>query len=251
MHLEVFAEGDSLFHKTDPRVKILALSVFAVLCAISRGLFVPGFFFAFSVILLLFARLDFKKFLERIIPANFFVLFIWLFLPFTYNTPPFYEIWFLKLSIPGVIYCLSITLKCNAILIATIVLLSTSTVFDLAHAMLHFRVPEKLVTVFFLFYRYISVMHEEYIRIKRAALARGFIPKTSLHTYRTYAYLIGSLLLKSFERSDEIYKAMLCRGFKGFFPLLNHFSLRPRDVVIGILITGISIAIYSLQWTVH
>jgi len=250
MHLEVFAEGDSIFHKTDPRMKIISLSVFAVLCAISRGLLVPGLFFIFSLFLLIFAKLNFKSFLERIIPANFFVLFIWLFLPFTYGTPPFYKVWFLKASIPGLLYCLSITLKCNAILIATIVLLSTSTIFDLAHAMLHFKVPEKLVTVFFLFYRYISVMHEEYTRIKRAALARGFVPKTSLHTYKTYAYLIGSLLLKSFERSDEVYKAMLCRGFKGYFPLLEHFSLKVKDVILGSVLILSSFGIYFAQWVI-
>ncbi|NPA40252.1 MAG: cobalt ECF transporter T component CbiQ [Thermodesulfobacteria bacterium] len=248
MHLEVFAEGDSLFHKTDPRVKIIALSVFAVFCAISQGILVPGMYLIFAVILIIIAKPSFKGLMERLFAANFFVLFIWLFVPLTYGSSPFFRFWILKFSVPGIIYCFSITLKCNAIVLATIALIATSTVFDLAHAMLHFKIPARLVTLFFLFYRYISVMHEEYTKIKRAVLARGFVPKTSLHTYKTYAYLVGALLLKSFERSDEVYKAMLCRGFKGFFPLLEHFKLRLRDIFVGSIIILFSTAIFVFQW---
>jgi cobalt/nickel transport system permease protein len=248
MHLEVFAEGDSILHKLDPRVKIFVLFIFAVLCAISKGLLVPSLFLLFSLILILIARPDFKTLLNRVGSANFFILFIWLFVPFTYKSSPYVNLGFLKISYPGIKYALSITLKCNAIILATIALLATSTVFNLAHAMLHLKVPAKLVTIFFLFYRYITVMHEEYIKIKRAVLARGFNSKTSMHTYKTYAYIVGALLLKSFERSEEVYKAMLCRGFKGFFPLLEHFKLKTCDIILGSIFTLCTVLIYLLQW---
>ncbi|PMP67734.1 MAG: cobalt ECF transporter T component CbiQ [Thermodesulfobacterium geofontis] len=246
MHLEIFAEGNSFLHKLDPRIKILVFLFFAVLCAISKGILIPFFYLLFSFLLILIANLNFKILLNRLTGANFFILFIWIFIPLRYKGNPYIDLGFLKVSYEGIKYALSITLKCNAIILATIALLSTSTIFSLAHAMLYLKVPSKLVTIFFLFYRYISVMHEEYIKIKRAVLARGFNPKTNLHTYKTYAYMVGALLIKSFERSEEIYKAMLARGFKGFFPLLEHFKLKKIDLAFGIIGSSIIILIYIL-----
>jgi len=246
MHLEVFAEGNSFLHKLDPRIKILSLTIFAILCAISKGLLVPFLYLLFSFTLTLIANLKLKELTNRIFSANFFILFMWLFLPFTYQSNPYIHLGFLKISLKGIEYALSITLKCNAIILATIALLATSTIFNIAHAMLHFKIPTKLVTIFFLFYRYITVMHEEYIKIKRAVLARGFNPKTNIFTYKTYAYILGALLLKSFERSEEVYKAMLARGFKGFFPLFEHFKLKKLDIAFTILANFIVISIYLL-----
>lgn len=244
MHLEVFAEGESFLHKLDPRIKILVFLSFALLCAISKGLLVPFLYLITSLIFIFITKLNSKALLNRLAGANFFILFIWIFIPFSYESNHYISLGILKISYEGLKYALSITLKCNAIILATIALLSTSTIFSLAHAMLHLKVPSKLVTIFFLFYRYISVMHEEYTKIKRAVFARGFIPKTNIHTYKTYAYVLGALLLKSFERSEEIYRAMLARGFKGFFPLLEHFKLKKADIFFGITANFIIIFIY-------
>ncbi len=126
-------------------------------------------------------------------------------------------------------------------MIATIAILGTSEVFSLAHALVHLKVPLKLVYLFFFFYRYISVMHEEYSRLKKALAVRAFKPKTNLHTYKTYAYLVGMLIVSSFDRSQRIYNAMLCRGFKGKFPIVSHFNLRRKDVVFGFMMFIITV----------
>lgn len=83
-------------------------------------------------------------------------------------------------------------------------LLSTSTVFGLVHGLHHLKVPDKLVHLFFFSFRYIHVIHMEYHKIINAMKARGFEPDTSLRTYKSYAYLIGTLFLKSSERSKRI-----------------------------------------------
>lgn len=235
MHLEVFAEGRSLLHILDPRVKLVSFIVFVIFCVGAKGFLHPFVYFLIGFGLVFLAKLEFKKVLARLFPANVFLVFFWVFIPFMYKSNPYLiETPYLKISAEGVYQALLITLKCNAILMATIALLGTSNVFMLAHALLHFKVPAKLVTVFFVFYRYITVLHEEYLKIKRAALARGFVPKNSLQTYKTYGYLVAFLLIKSFERSEEVYRAMLARGFKGFFPILNHFYLKPVDLFFGI-----------------
>jgi cobalt/nickel transport system permease protein len=77
--------------------------------------------------------------------------------------------------------------------------------------------------------------------MRRAITIRSFQAKTNLHTYRTYAYLVGMLLVRSFDHSQRIYKAMLCRGFTGNFPIISHFELKRRDIIFGILMTFITI----------
>lgn len=244
MHLEEFAEGDSFLHKADPRVKIFVFCLFSIFCATSTGLKTPFLCLVYSTILIFIAKIKIKSLLSRLIMANFFIIFIWIFIPFSYPATFYLSVGPIKLSYEGLKYALSITLKCNAIILTTIALLSTSSVFSIAHAMLHLKMPKKLVTVFFLFYRYISVIHEEYTKIKNAVIVRGFVPSTNLHTYKTYAYIIGGILLKSYERADEIYKAMLCRGFQGFFPLFEHFKIKKSDIIFFI----VSVSIFILLW---
>jgi cobalt/nickel transport system permease protein len=73
--------------------------------------------------------------------------------------------------------------------------------------------------------------------------ARCFRPGTGMHTYRTYAYLVGMLLVRSHGRSRSIYNAMLCRGFRGHFPVVNHFHLHRADIVFGLVMAALTAAL--------
>jgi len=102
-------------------------------------------------------------------------------------------------------------------------------------AALHYLyVPNKLVHIFFFSYRYIHVINLEYLRLTNAVKVRCFIPRNNLHTYKSFAYLIGMLILKSYERSRRIYNAMLCRGFKGKFYILERCEFYALDWFFGI-----------------
>jgi cobalt/nickel transport system permease protein len=75
--------------------------------------------------------------------------------------------------------------------------------------------PDKIVHLISFAYRYIHVIHTEYGRQLNAMKIRGFYPKSNLHTYKTYAYLVGMLLVKSYDRAKRVQAAMLCRGLIG------------------------------------
>lgn len=233
MHLEEFAEGSTFLHRLDPRVKFITASPFIMAVSVMGGLRGPVFALFVSSLLALAARLHPKKLLGRLAAVNLFVLVLWLFLPFSVEGKTIFSIGQLRASSEGVLLVLSITLKTNAIVLATVSVFGTSEVFSLAHALVHLRAPGKLIHLFFFFYRYISVLHEEYLRLRRAMRLRGFKPATNMHTYRTFAYLVGMLIVRSHERSEGIYRAMLCRGFKDRFPVMRHFGLTPKDVLAG------------------
>ncbi len=246
MHLEEFAEGASLLHRLDPRVKFITLMAFILLTAVVKGLGLPLYALAVSTVLVAVARLPLRKLVNRLAVVNIFVLLLWIFIPFSYPGKELFSLGPLTVSQEGLLYVLSITMKTNAIVLATIAILGTSEIFSLAHALVHLRMPEKLVHLFFFFYRYISVLHEEYIKLKRAMTVRCFTPGTNMHTYRSFAYLVGMLLVRSYERSQRIYQAMLCRGFDGRFPLIRHFALTGKDIIFCILMVSLTVSMAML-----
>ncbi len=111
------------------------------------------------------------------------------------------------------------------------------------------RVPKKIVHLFFFTYRYIHVIHREYLRLVSAMKVRGFRPGTNMHTYKTYAYLVGMLLVRSSDRAERVLNAMICRGFRGNFYSLSAFSLKPHDVISLVLMLALILALGVLEWT--
>ncbi len=248
MHLEEFAEGKSFIHSLDPRIKLISFFPFIVIVAIARGLTVPSISLMASVILISFARLHMRPLLERLLAVNLFILFLWLILPFSVEGESIFTIGPLTATSEGISYALTITLKANAIVLATIALVATIPIFRLVHALRHLKVPEKLVSLFFFCYRYISVLHEDYSALHNAMKMRAFKPATNVHTYRSYAYLVGVLVLKSYEHSEKVYQAMLCRGFRGKFPLLDHFThITRKDFIFFVSMIFVAACLVTLE----
>ena len=229
MHLELFADGKTYLHKIDPRIRWIAFFPFAIVIAVSHNLHAISIGLLGSILLVILAQLNFKQLLSRLMYINLFSLLLIFLVPLSYPGRALWQWWILSASIEGYLYVLMITVKINTLVLATISILGTTTINALAHALIHLKVPPKLVMLFFFFYRYISVLHQEFIMLNNAAKIRCFNPRTNVLTYKTYAYMIGMLLVRSFERSRRIYLAMLCRGFSGTFHLIDHFKLKRSD----------------------
>lgn len=235
MQLEVFSNGTSLLHSLDPRAKLLAYLPLIMLTALSSNIHQVSASLAVGIILTGIARLYSRLLVQRIAVVNAFMIFLWITLPFSISGDPLWHVGPLTASRQGTMLPFLITLKANAIALYTISLPGTSTIMSLSHAMLHLRVPGKLVTVFYFFYRYIGVIANEYSKMLRMLHARGFRSKTSLHTIRVYAFFTGMLFIKSHERSEKAYNALQMKGFSGKFPLLAHFNFRRQDLIFACL----------------
>ncbi len=246
MSCEPFAQGDSPFHSADPRGKLLAAMVFSVAVAVLDTIPCAAAALAVGVGLAAAARLPLRPLVHRLLQVNLFIAMLWMVVPLW--PPRTLEImgflWVNQTAFPRL---LLITLKCNAIVLAVISLLSTSTLFALTHAMAHLAVPSKLVQLFFFSWRYIHLLEEEWGRMSRAARLRGFKPRTNLHTYRTYAALLGSLLVKSYDRGERVYWAMRLRGFESTFWLLDHFHFSPRDGLLAVLPMAVAVILLALD----
>ena len=246
---EPFASGSSIIHVVDPRIKMLFAVLFSIIIAITHKLPVAVCGLGLAVILILIARLNMKHLFARVIVANIFIVFLWLILPFSMPGKTVFEILGMSASYEGILYTMLITVKCNAIVLLNIALLSTSSISDLVHALRHFRIPDKLIHIFFFLFRYANVMVGEYDVLQRTLKVRGFKPKTSVHTYRTYGAVIGTLLVRGHDRSEQIHRAMVCRGFKGKYWLLDHFIMKPQDYIAACMLAVILVLLGVLQWT--
>jgi cobalt/nickel transport system permease protein len=247
---ERFSKGNSLVHGIDPRVRVIAALLYSMFIAVTGELEVAFAGLAAGVILIALARLSARHVLYRLLIVNAFILMLWLILPFSYPGKIIFRVASLIMTEQGVQYTLILTVKCNAIILINISLLSTCGIFNLVHALDHLRVPNKLIHLLFFIYRYAHVMQHEYYRLRDTLKIRGFKPRTSVKTYRTYGAIIGTLMIRGYERSEQIHKAMICRGFKGHYWLLDHFVWKKSDLLVASMMMLGIVLLFILQWTI-
>lgn len=233
---ETFAQGNSYLHRRDPRAKIVGTVCFTATVALLSSFSSLFVALVISLIMLIAARLSWASVGKRLLLVNGFTLFLWITLPLTYGGEHYYDIGFIHLSQEGIVLASQITIKTNSIILAIIALLTTSTIAELGSGLDRLRFPKKICFLLLYSYRYIFVIHQEYTRLLRAARMRSFSPATNMHTYRTFAYLFGMTLVKSYNRAQRVHQAMLLRGFNGNLVSLYRYRFTLEDLTFLLLL---------------
>jgi len=243
-----FTEGQSFIHRRDPRVKVLIALLFIFILATTQHPLTLGMGFGCAILMIWLAQLPVIPLLQRIFALNLFNLLLFLILPFAVTGTPLLQFGNLVGSDVGLQQAFEITIKTNAILLWLTALLSTIDTLTLSHVLRHFYVPDKLILLLLFTLRYIEVLHQEYLRLRQAMKIRAFVPRANRHTYRSFAYLIGMLLVKSLDRSERIMAAMKCRGFHGKFFLYHHFKLNITDIGFAIVMFTSGLGLAGIAW---
>lgn len=236
----------SFLQRRDPRLRLLLAAALAVALAplhqptsAALGL-IPG------IGLLLLARPPLRPLLHRLAAVNAFVLFLWLTTPWTTPGTTVWQWGFLNVTAEGLRLCLLVTLKSNAVVCAFLALIATMSPSELGYALERLRCPRKLVFLFLFTGRYVHLLADEWRTLMTAARLRGFRPRSTLHAYRTFASLLGLLLVRSHERARRTREAMLLRGFAGRFRSVARFSVGPLDIVFSL---GLLLCLAGILWT--
>jgi len=103
---------------------------------------------------------------------------------------------------------------------AALILSFTTPFHDLVDALRELRLPRILVAIISFMYRYLDVLAGEAGRMNRARAARSAAPAgrgggNLRWRAGVTGSMVGSLFLRSYERSERIYAAMQARGFDG------------------------------------
>jgi cobalt/nickel transport system permease protein len=102
----------------------------------------------------------------------------------------------------------------STLCLVTMILMSNTTPFSrLLAALRALRIPSLLITILALAYRYLFVLIDEGERLQRARSSRTFANNRA-GRWMTLASLVGQLFVRSTERAERIYDAMMSRGWQ-------------------------------------
>lgn len=253
-----FQTKNSHIHKLDSRVK-LGITLLFIL---SNVLLPDGAWGAFGLSWVLFlvihilSKISLGFTLKRSLIAIPFALAA-VTIVFTLPGAPLAKFtigrWDLSISDVGLIRFMSILLRSWLSVQAAILLTATTKFPDMAHSLRHLGAPMILITIISFMYRYIFVLSDEAVRLLRARTARSAkksgqkSPPITWHA-RIAGNMIGQLFLRSYERSDQVYNAMLARGFQGEFLTLTPHKMANTDWVALLMASG---SILILQLITH
>ena len=250
MHSHLFDRyqaQDSLLHRLSPIVKVLG-TVFFIF---SNALLPDGAWIAFGVSWLGIVALNLAAhlgwgftFKRSFIALPFALAAITAIFALPGETLATWRLGSLELvaTDAGLLRFLSIVVRSWLSVQAAILLVATTQFPDLIHALEHLRLPRMLITVIAFLYRYIFVLSDEVLRLLRARQARSAtLPnQRSGGSIRWRAQvagnMVGQLFLRSYERSDRIYNAMLSRGYQGHIRTLNPHPTTFNDKILIVLI---------------
>jgi len=248
MIAEPLAYGDSFLHRIDPRLRIVVAALFSCSVAVFHALAALSAACLAALLVLVAAGLDWREVGRRLAVVLGFVLLLWCLLPLTYEGQILARVGPFNLYRPGVWLAAQITLKSFAIIAVFTALLATMPVSTLGQSLARLHVPAKLVYLLLMCYRYIFVIEQEYHRLVAAMKIRGFQPRTNLHTYRSYAYLVGMLFVRAAGRAERVHQAMRCRGFDGRFHSLATFPAHPANQWFAAAAASAMIALLGMEW---
>jgi cobalt/nickel transport system permease protein len=244
------AEGRSPIHRLDPKIRILAACFLSIPAALCDTLIIALGYLVIALGMTGLAQLPIKELAKRLAPLFWFLLMIWIFLPLTFEGNTVFAYGWLRVSSQGILLSAKITLKSVAILLIFSSLVATMPIASLGAGLHQLKVPDKLVFLLLMTYRYIAVIQGEYTRLLRAAKFRGFTPGTNLHSYKTYAFLAGMLFVRASFRAKRVYQAMRCRGFQEKFHTLDFYPANGLDYpflwVVFLIAAGL--VLMELTW---
>jgi cobalt/nickel transport system permease protein len=240
-----YRAGESILHRMDARIKlVLTLAAILVSALLPNGAWAAYIMLAAGVwCWAVVSGLGVGFVLKRSLIAIPFALAA-LPLPFTLPSEVSWPVHILGLDFTigqaGLVRLVSITLKSWLSVQAAILLTATTTLPALQIALKALRVPRLLVMVIGLMWRYMYVLADETSRLLRARSARSAAAEdTSRRAGGSLAWrakvtggMAGSLFIRSLERSERVYAAMLARGYDGTPRSLPQAGVARRDWLI-------------------
>jgi cobalt/nickel transport system permease protein len=211
-----FVHADSGVHRLAPECKLVAtvLFVFAVVATPREAVWAFALDALIVVVVAMIARVPLGRLARRLVIELPFLAFA-IFLPFVGRGPDV-QVWFLTLSEPGLWGAWSIVVKGTLGVAASSLLTATTPVPELLKALQRLRIPKPVVGIASFMVRYGEVLAGDLRRMRIARLSRGDDPRW-LWQITGIARTSGALFVRSYERGERVYIAMLARGY-GFAP---------------------------------
>jgi cobalt/nickel transport system permease protein len=248
-----YATKKGLLQSLDPRIKTLTFLLFIIQILLTKNIILLLCLYVFCLSLAGFSGIRLGFFLKRtwvFIPI--FSLFIALPAIFSIITPgeaiAVFHLGAIGLTITrqGLSGAALFVMRVVTSVSFAILLSVTTKHFVLLKVLRIFKIPQVFVMTMGICYRYIylfvGIIENTYIAIK-SRVGNKVHYKKGQHIV---AWNIACLWQRSYQLNDQVYQAMLSRGYRGEPMILNDFKIQARDRVWLFTV----VIIFLLIWTV-
>lgn len=240
LDIDRYSHVASSLQRWDARFKIVAVGIYILALSFVESLPVILIGFGFAVAFILLSRIPFHFVAKLLQWVVIFLLPFFVILPLSYAGAEYGEFLGITFAWEGVRLATLIVIKAVTIVISAFAIFGTSR-FDIAmFALQRLKCPGVIVQMLLFTYRYIFVFLAEMDRMDTAMKARGFVKRPNANTIKVMGGFVGTLLIRSFERTERVFKAMLSKGYQGELHTSVEFCAGAKDFVKSALVIAAS-----------
>ncbi|MFC2045317.1 cobalt ECF transporter T component CbiQ [Chloroflexota bacterium] len=229
---------DSPLHRWDPRYKLIGLIILVFAFSFVRDLRMLLAIAVATVSIYAMSKLPVSFIMRRLRYPSYFLVVLLLTLPFLAGEIIILDLGPLAVRQEGLLAALLIAIRFVCIITVGMIMFSTSSLLTNIKAMRALGLPSIMADMALLTFRYLQEIGQDLRRMQTSMRLRGFhAHRFSFRGLKILAWLSGSLLVYSYERSETIYKAMILRGYGHGTSHQSEFQSNKKDnVVLAVVI---------------
>ena len=246
----LYLPGDSAVHRLPPQCKLVATVafVFAVVATPREEIWAFGIFALLLAAVAATARVPAGLIARRMLIEIPFVTFA-LLLPFVAHGERI-TVAGVGLSVNGLWGGWNVLAKGTIGVVASVLLAATTEPRVLLLGIERLRLPPLLTQIATFMLRYADVVLDELRRMKVARAARGFEARNIRHA-AVLARSLASLFLRSYERGERVYLAMVSRGYDGRMPVLRDVGATGAQWATAAVLPAAAVLVAMTAWMVR
>jgi cobalt/nickel transport system permease protein len=234
---------------TDTRIKLIVSFLLIIVISSMKHWYFPVMVSAFCII---FAHKPgiAGNYIKKLVFPLVLALFILAVQSITYGENKIY-IGTIPVYAEGLEYGFLIFSRVFASASVLVLLMLTTRENELLDSMRYFMIPGTIIEISSFMSRYIRTFWDEGKRLKLAQESRCGFSRNRGFTKRMHdiSSISGALITRAFTRSEEVYRAMLSRGWKQDLRYsIDCHPLNKNDIILGIVLSSGIFAILGFDW---
>ncbi|KOU52167.1 cobalt ABC transporter permease [Streptomyces sp. WM4235] len=245
---KLYRHGHSPIHALPPHCKLAATFAF-VLVVVStprEAMWAFGLYALLLAAVTAVARIPAAFVLRRLLIEVPFVAFAVL-MPFVAEGERV-EVLGMSLSVSGLWGAWNVLAKGTLGVAASVLLASTTELRALLLGLQRLKLPPLLVQIASFMIRYGDVIGGELRRMSIARRSRGFEARGIRH-WGVLAKTAGALFIRSYERGERVYLAMVSRGYSGSMPVIDDVAATRAQWAYAAVLPLAALAVCVTGWT--
>jgi len=212
-YMDKISTGNSPLHRLDPGAKVIATFVFIITVVSFDRYEISALtpFFLYPLFMAAIGNVPFGYILRKLLAVSPFAVFIGIFNPIIDRNILFY-VGSLGIS-GGWVSFVSIFMRFILTVSASLLLVAVTGFNSICMTLEKYGMPRVFIVQLLFMYRYMFVLADESQKMVRARSVRSFASRPP--GLIMFVPLAGQLLLRTLDRAECVYRAMVCRGFNG------------------------------------